>query len=88
MQVVYVIENETDVTGAWTTPEKAIRAYYHDYIDDNDMISGDALYGKPVSVEDMVESMSAPCSDYPILRRVPLDGTKAGYGGDSWYRDC
>ncbi len=87
MQFVYIIENETDATGAWTTPEKAVRAYYHDEIDDNDMIDDWGDGSKMVSVEDMIKTMSAPNADYPVLTRVRLDGAEAGYKNGGWYRD-
>ena len=81
-KVVYVIENETDVTGAWTTPEKAVRAYFK--VDADDMIED---WKGSVSVEDKVKALLTPGGDYPILTAVPLDGVKAGWGGDCWTHD-
>ena len=87
MSFVYIIENETDACGAWTTPEKAVRAYFDGYIDDDDMVDGCGPNGELVSVEDAIRSMSDPCADYPVLTRVPLDNPKGGYGSGCWYRD-
>ncbi len=82
-KVIYVIENETDVTGAWTTPEKAVRAYFKVSADDTVSPTFDSV----MTVEEAVAKMTAPGADYPILTAVPLDGVRAGWGGDCWTRD-
>lgn len=92
MKYVYIIENETDACGAWSTPEKAVEACFD--INENGMVEwGNGC----ISMEEAVQKMSAVNSDYPIISKVPIDppDSKPRWGNPAeaekrqfcWWRD-
>ncbi len=85
MIYVYVIENETDVCGAWSTPEKAVKAYLD--VDENGMVE----WGNGrISIKEAVQKMLAADSDYPVISKVPINPPNSmprWAGGICWYRD-
>jgi hydrogenase maturation factor len=84
---MWVIQQEREVMGVWTTPEKAVCAYLGigpDEVVDEGWF-GAILPGMTVS--EVVEVMTAKYADYPILTKIPVDPRTTGYGGEAWCRD-
>ena len=88
---MWIIENESDVCGVWTTPEKAVTAYYG--------IPSDGGLSRADSTDTLQTGMSPSevvkvllaNDDYPCLTKIPVDPVKVGVGlspDDAWYRDC
>ena len=87
MDFVYIVENERSASGAWSTPEKAVRATCN--VDDNDMVEvwdldredmrGDGTI--KVTIAEAIKRMTVPHGNYPILTKVPIDAE------EPWFRD-
>ena len=75
---VWVLNEETDVCGVWSTPEKAVRARFG--VDDDGMVEL-SWSGPKMTLEAAVTKMTAPNSDYPYLTEVTIDSDKP------WSRD-
>jgi hypothetical protein len=69
---IYLIVHETDISGAWTTPEEAVRfKFSHDIKEEGGIRFH---FGAPLlTVEEAIEKMLEPNSDYPYLAKIKLN---------------
>jgi len=77
---VYVILNETDISGAWDDPREAVKWYFKSYLTDNDHIE---TRGIIYTIDEMVEKMLSLCSDYPVLNKIAVNPSD----NDVWMLD-
>ncbi len=69
-EYIYVILNETDMSGAWDDPRKAVKWYFkNDFIDNGYIEYRNGVY----TVDEMVEKMLDPGSDYPVLNKIVVN---------------
>lgn len=74
---VYLVVYETDISGAWTSPEEAVRCEFsYDLKEEGGISLGDVFSDEAkdlLTVEEAVEKMLKPNSDYPYLVKVKLN---------------
>lgn len=77
---IYVILNETDISGVWDDPREAVKWYFKsDVIDSGYIEYRDHVY----TIDEMVKKMLDPRSDYPVLNRIVINPK----GDDVWTID-
>jgi len=77
---VYVILNETDISGAWDDPREAVKSYFkHDMTNDERIEHRNSIY----TIDEMVEKMLDEMSDYPVLGKIAVNPS----GDDVWKLD-
>jgi hypothetical protein len=69
---VYLVVYETDVSGAWTSPEEAVRFEFSYGLKEEGGVRLSHI-DKVLTVEEAVEEMLKPNSDYPYLAKIKLD---------------
>lgn len=70
LRYIYIILNETDVSGAWDDPREAVRYYFKSYFIDNGRIeTRTGVY----TIDEMVKKMLDPRSDYPVLNKIAVN---------------
>jgi len=75
---IYVIVDETDVWGVWTTPEKAVKhVFKYDLETENGITLRDGDQNKLFTINEAVEKMLEPGSDYPYIAKLKLNPTDA-----------
>lgn len=82
---VYLILNETDITGSWDSPEEAVRDYFKAYDGEGVNLEDYSVSHKPgnCTIDEMVAKMFDPSSDYPVLVKLPVNPQK----GEAWTLD-
>jgi hypothetical protein len=79
---MWIIEDECYVSGVWTTPEKAVRAFFK--MDATGTVNANsACHGvrEGMTVAQVLELVTDPRADYLCLVEVPVDPPD---GGDTW----
>lgn len=77
---IYLILEETGISGAWDDPRKAIKWYFEsDFIDNDHIETMDHIY----TIGEMITKMLDPRSNYPVLNKIAVNPSD----GDVWIMD-
>ena len=73
---IYMLLEETDAWGVWTDPKDAVLNYFGEDIKEKGGVQTIEFRKKEYTVQEMVERMLDPNSNYPVLAKIEVNPTK------------